>query len=102
MPDILVLLACFSPCREPTPLRPLGRVTAARLSMRGRVPRRGLARWSDQGGSDRTLQRFCTTRWSWGPWPWLLLRPHGWDADEGVVLRGDHGVGTQAGKPTYG
>ena len=33
MPDIMVLLACLSQCVEPTPLRQLGRVIEAMLSM---------------------------------------------------------------------
>ena len=58
MPDIMGLLACLSQCIEPTPLRQLGRVTEAMLAMSGRVTMRGLSRWSDKGGSYRTLQRF--------------------------------------------
>ena len=58
MPDIVVLLACLSQCVEPTPLRQLGRVIEAMLSMSGRVTMRGLARWSGKGGSYRTIQRF--------------------------------------------
>ena len=102
MPDIMVLLACLSQCLEPTPLRQLGRVIEAMLSMSGRVTMRGLSRWSDKGGSYRTLQRFVTTSVSWCHLQWLLIRPHWWDADDGVVMRGDHVVVTKAGKTTYG
>ena len=58
MPDIMVLLACLSQCVEPTPLRQLGRVIEAMLSMSGRVTMRGLSRWAGKGGSYRTIQRF--------------------------------------------
>ena len=57
MPDIMVLLACLSQCVEPTPLRQLGRVIEAMLSMSGRVTMRDLSRWSGKGGSYRTIQR---------------------------------------------
>jgi putative transposase len=33
-------------------------VIEAMLSMSGRVTMRGLSRWSDKGGSYRTIQRF--------------------------------------------
>jgi len=102
MPDIMVLLACLSQCIEPTPLRQLGRVTEAMLSMSGRVTMRGLSRWSDKGGSYRTLQRFFNTSLSWCHLQWLLIRQHLLDADDVVVMSGDHVVVTKAGKMTYG
>ena len=102
MPDIMVLLACLSQCIEPTPLRQLGRVTEAMLSMSGRVTMRGLSRWSDKGGSYRTLQRFFNTSLSWCHLQWLLIRHHLLDADDVVVMSGDHVVVTKAGKMTYG
>ena len=102
MPDIMVLLAYLSQCIEPPPLRQLGRVIEAMLSMRGRVTMRGLSRWSDKGGSDRTLQRFCNTSLSWGHLQWLLMRQHLLDADDVVVMSGDPVVLTKAGKMTYG
>jgi putative transposase len=102
MPDIRVLVACVSPCIAPTPLRRLGRVIAAMLSMSGRVTMRGLSRWSGKGGSDRTIQRFFTTRLNWWHLHWLLMRQHVLDADEGVVRRGDYGVVTPSGKTPSG
>ena len=102
MPDIMVLLACLSQCIEPTPLRQLGRVIEAMLSMSGRVTMKGLSRWSDKGGSYRTLQRFFTTSLSWCHLQWLLIRHHLLDADDVVVMSGDHVVVTKAGKTTYG
>jgi putative transposase len=102
MPDIMVLLACLSQCIEPTSLRQLGRVTEAMLSMSGRVTMRGLSRWSDKGGSYRTIQRFFNTSLSWCHLQWLLIRHHLLDADDVVVMSGDHVVVTKAGKTTYG
>jgi putative transposase len=102
MPDIMVLFACLSPCIEPTPLRQLGRVIEAMLSMSGRVTIRGLSRWAGKGGSYRTLQRFFKTRLSWCHLQWLLMRQHLLDADDVVVMSGDYVVVTQAGKTTYG
>ena len=102
MPDIMVLLACLSQCIEPTTLRQLGRVIEAMLSMSGRVTMRGLSRWSGKGGSYRTIQRFFNTTLNWCQLNWLLLRHHVWDADDVVLMSGDHVGVTKAGKMTYG
>jgi len=102
MPDIMVLFACLSQCIEPTPLRQLGLVIEAMLSMSGRVTMRGLSRWSSTGGSYRTLQRFFNTSLSWCHLQWLLIRQHLLDADDVVVMSGDYVVVTKAGKMTYG
>jgi putative transposase len=89
MPDIMVLFACLSQCIAPTPLRQLGWVIEAMLSRSGRVTMRGLARWSGQGGSYRTIPRFFHTRLNWCHLHWLLIRQHVLDADEVVVMSGD-------------
>jgi DDE superfamily endonuclease len=102
MPDIMVLFACLSQCIEPTPLRQLGRVIEAMLAMSGRVTMRGLSRWSSQGGSYRTIQRFFNTSLNWCHLQWLLIRQHLLDADEVVVMSGDYVVVTKSGKMTYG
>src|SRR5438874_9577461 len=102
MPDIVVLLACLSQCVEPTPLRQLGRVIEAMLSMSGRVTMRGLARWSGKGGSYRTIQRFFNTSLNWCHLNGLLIRHHVVDADDVVVMSGDHVVVTKSGKMTSG
>ena len=102
MPEIMVLLACLRQDLEPTPLRQLGRVIEAMLSMSGRVTMKGLSRWSDKGGSYRTLQRLFNTSLSWCHLQWLLIRQHLLDADDVVLMSGDHVVVTKAGKTTYG
>jgi putative transposase len=102
MPDIRVLFACLSHSREPTPLRQLGRVIEAMLSLSGRVPMRGLSRWSGKGGSYRTIQRFFTTSVHWCQLNCILIRQQLLDADDVLLMSGDHVVGTKAGKATSG
>jgi putative transposase len=102
MPDIMVLLACVSQYIEPTPFRQLGRVIEAMLSMSGRVTMRGLSRWCGKGGSYRTIQRFFNTSVNWCHLQWLLIRHHLLDADDVVLMSGDHVVVTKSGKTTYG
>jgi putative transposase len=102
MPDIMVLCACLRHYIEPTPLRHLGRVIEAMLSMSGRVTMRGLSRWSDKGGSYRTIQRFFTTSVHWCQLNFILIRQQWLDADDVLLMSGDHVVVTKAGKATYG
>jgi putative transposase len=102
MPDIMVVLACFSQCIEPTTLRQLGRVIEAMLAISGRVTMKGLSRWSNQGGSYRTIQRVFNTSLNWLQLNWLLIRHHLLDADDVVLMSGDHVVVTKSGKTTYG
>jgi DDE superfamily endonuclease len=102
MPDIMVLFACLSQCVEPTPLRQLGRVSEAMLSMSGRVTMRGLSRWSGKGGSYRTIQRFFNASLNWCHLNGLLMRHQVWDADDVVLMSGDHVVVTKSGKMTSG
>jgi putative transposase len=102
MPDIIIIFTCLSPYLAPTTLRQLCRVTEAMLSMPGRVTMKGLSRWTGPGGRDRTGQRFCNTRISWCKLQWGLMRHHLLEPDDVIVLGGDEGVVTKAGKPTYG
>src|SRR5229473_4529154 len=102
MPDIMVLLACLSQCLYPTTLGQLRRVAEAMLSMTGRVTMRGLSRWSGQGGSYRTIQRFFNTHMSWDRLQWVLIRHHLLDHDDVILMGGDDVVVTKSGKTTHG
>lgn len=102
MPDIMVVLACLRQCARPTTFGQLGRVIEAMLSISGRVTMRGLSRWSGKGGSYRTIQRFFNTTLSWCQLNWLLIRHHLLDADDVILMSGDHVVVTKSGKTTYG
>jgi hypothetical protein len=77
-------------------------VIEAMLSMSGRVTMRGLSRWAGKGGSYRTIQRFFNASLHWCHLHWLLMRHHGLDTDDVVVMSGEHVVVTKAGKMTSG
>jgi len=72
------------------------------LSMSGRGTMRGRSRWGGQGGRYRTIQRFFKTSVHWCHLQWLLIRQHVLDADDVVLMRGDHVVVTKSGKTTSG
>src|SRR5436305_14804060 len=100
--DISIVFTCLSQYLAPTTLRQLCRVTEAMLSMTGRVTMRGLSRWTGQGGSYRTVQRFFNTSISWCKLQWVLIRHHLLEPDDVIVMVGDEVVVTKAGKQTHG
>lgn len=70
--------------------------------MTGRVTMLGVSRWTESGGSDRTVQRFFNTTIAWSKVHWLIIRHPLLDPDEEVVIAGDEVVVTQSGKKTHG
>jgi hypothetical protein len=100
--DILALLACLHSCVTPTTIRQLSRITLALLTMTGRVTMLGIARWSGDGGSYRTVQRFFVTALPWAQLLWVFVRQHVVQPDDVYILAGDEVVVTKAGKQTFG
>jgi hypothetical protein len=102
MPDLLVLFAWLSQCLERTTIRQLRRVAEARLSMTGRVTRRGISRGADNGGSYRTIPRVFTTSLSWGTRPWGLSRHPCGEHEDVLCMGGEEVVVPTSGQKTYG
>jgi len=102
MPDILALVLCLQSCVTITTVRHLSRITAALLTMTGRVTMLGISRWSGDGASYRTVQRFFTTAIPWAQLLCLFFRQHLFRADDVYLLAGDEVVVTKAGKKTFG
>jgi putative transposase len=102
MLDILPLLLCLIPEMTMTSLRQFSRIALALLAMTGRVTMQGISRWTSDGGSYRTVQRFFTTLIPWASLFWLFFRTHLFRTDDIYLLAGDETVVTKAGKHTYG
>ncbi len=100
--DILALLPCLHPTLTSTTLRQFSRIILALLAMSGRVTMLGLSRWTDAGGSYRTVQRWFYTAIPWAQVFWLFFRQHLFCADDVYILAGDEVVVTKAGHHTYG
>jgi len=102
MPEILALLQNIAPLLEKTTLRQMSHVIFGMLTANGRITMLGLSRWTEKGGSYRTIQRFYQSTLMWSAIHWFLfqerfLRP----ADE-YIGAGDETVISKAGKKTYG
>jgi len=100
--DILALLQHLNPLLAKTTIRQMSRVISAVLAMTGRVTMLGLSRWSDDGGSYRTIQRFFQTTIPWAQVFWSFFLTHLRQTETVYVLAGDESVINKAGKQTYG
>ena len=102
MPAILPFLLCLHPEVTLTTIRQFSRIVPALLAMTGRVTMLGISRWTGDGGSYRTVQRFFTTVIPWATRFWLFFRTQLFDPDDGYLLAGDETVVTKSGKHTPG
>lgn len=59
----------------------------------------GLSRWTEKGGSDRTIQRLDHTILPWNAIQWLFFRNRFLRQDNEYLIAGDEGVVSKAGRP---
>jgi len=85
-----------------TTIRQFSRIVLALLALTGRVTMLGISRWSGDGGSYRTVQRFFSTVIPWATVFWLFFRTHLFAPDDCYLLAGDETVVTKSGKHTPG
>jgi putative transposase len=102
MLNILALLQCLAPVLPPTTLRQFSRIILALLALTGRVTMLGISRWTERGGSYRTVQRFFNTAIDWSQVHWLLIQTHLLQPQATYILAGDEVVVTKAGHATHG
>jgi putative transposase len=100
--DILALLQPIEESLSKTTLRQMKRVITAMLSITGRVTMLGLSRWTEQGGSYRTIQRFYGRVMPWMQIQWLFFRSQFLKSGQEYILAGDETVVSKAGKQTHG
>jgi hypothetical protein len=102
MEAIIALIACLAPYLSSTALHHLSHLIFALLCIPGRVTTLGLSRWSEAGGSCRTLQRWYQTPLDWATVLWAVVRQHLVKADGVYLLAGDDVVISKAGRHTHG
>jgi len=102
MNEIIRLTLCLVPYLSKPPLQQLRHIVLAVLCMTGRVTMLGLSRWTEGGGSYRTVQRWFQTPLAWGTVLWLVVRTHLLDPQGVYLLAGDDVVVSKAGKKTPG
>jgi putative transposase len=102
MPEILALLQNIAPLLEKTTLRQISQVIFGMLVSSGRITMLGLSRWTEKGGSYRTIQRFYHTVLSWPALHWLFFKVSFLHSEDEYIAAGDEVVVSKAGKETYG
>lgn len=102
MPDILPILLTLSPDLPKTSCRQLHRIVLAMLAMTGRITQLGISRWTEKGGSYRTVHRFFHTKIDWTKVQWLFFQHFLFRPDTVYLLAGDESVVSKSGKHTYG
>ena len=100
--DIITLVSVLSQCLDGTSIRQLSVIATAMLTMSGRVTMLGIARWSEPGGSYRTIQRFYNRVLPWGMVFWLFFEKHLYREQHDYLLVGDESVVSKAGKASHG
>lgn len=100
--DIIALLSVLSQCLDETSLARMSIIVKAMLTMSGRVTMLGVSRWTEAGGSYRTIQRFYNTAIPWEQVMWFFFRSYLYRPESEYLLVGDESVVTKAGKETYG
>ena len=102
MTDILALLQCLEPYVTSTTMRQMSHIITAMLSMTGRVTMLNISRWTDKGGSYRTVQRWYYTVIPWALAFWLFFRQYLFNPQNTYLLVGDGVTVTKAGQDTHG
>jgi len=78
-------------------------IVEATLAMTGRVTMLGISRWTEKGGSYRTVQRFFKEEINWTQLRWLLIKQYlGSRFKKIFIIAADEVVGTKSGKHTHG
>jgi putative transposase len=102
MPEILALLQNIAPLVDKTTLRRMSHVVFGMLVASGRVTMLGLSRWTEKGGSYRTLQRFYQSVLPWVALHWVFFRKRFLKLEDEYLIAGDEVVVSKAGTKTYG
>lgn len=102
MPEIVALLQSIAPLVSKTTVRQMSHVLYGMLVSSGRITMLGLSRWTEKGGSYRTIQRWYDSELAWKAMHWLLFRLKFLKAEDEYIIAGDEVVTSKAGKVTYG
>ena len=102
MTEILALLQDIAPLFEKTIYRQLSQVIFGMLVASGRITMLGLSRWTEKGGSYRTIQRLYRSMLCWPAIQWLFFSKRFLRPENEYIIAGDEVVVSKAGKETHG
>jgi putative transposase len=102
MREIVALLKSIAPVISTRTLRQLSQVVYGMLISNGRITMLELSRWTEKGGSYRTIQRLYHTPILWLQIQWILFTSQFHQKDREYIAAGDEVVFGKAGKETHG
>ncbi len=101
MDQIDLILICLTSHLDRTTYNQLSIICKGMLCLSGRVTMLGISRWTGQGGSYRTVQRFFKKNISWISLNWAIIRLH-LSKESTILIAGDASIVTKSGKKTFG
>ncbi len=102
MPEIVALLHVIAPLVSKTTLRQMSHVLYGLLVTTRRITMLEISRWTETGGSYRTMQRWYHRGVPWLQVMWLFFTQQVWHAGHDYIAAGDEVVVGKAGHETYG
>jgi putative transposase len=102
MTDILALLQSIAPVVSTTILQQMSHVIYGMLISNGRITMLEISRWTEAGGSYRTIQRWYHRKLVWLQIIWIFFTSRLWKPSHENIAAGDEVVFGKAGKETYG
>jgi len=102
MTEILALLQTIAPLLEKRTFRQMSQVIFGMLVISGRITMLGLSRWTEKGGSYRTIQRFYHSVLPWKAIHWMFFQKRHFNPEHTYIAAGDEVVTGKAGDETFG
>ena len=100
--NILPFLPCLSNLMSGTTIRQLQIVTSGMLCASGRSTQLGISRWTEKGGSYRTVHRLFHSDIDWDKALQQFYQSHHYDPATPNILIADETVVSKSGKITHG
>jgi putative transposase len=101
MNEITTLLTCLHPLLDANLYRHLLIISQALLTMTGRITMLSISRWTEKGGSYRTIQRFFSNDIPWCSLNWAIAKKF-LKKSSVILIAGDATTITKSGKKTFG
>ena len=102
MTEIVALLQSIATVVSPTILKQMSQVIYGLLITNGQITMLEISRWTEGGGSYRTIQRWYHSQLLWMQIMWIMFTSQLWQAGHAYIAAGDEVVFGKAGKETYG
>lgn len=102
MSKITTILSYLHPLIDKPTYRQLQLISQTLLMMTGRITMLGISRWSEKGGSYRTVQRFFSKNIDWSILNWAISKKELTKDDGAILIGGDATTVTKSGVNTFG